>query len=487
MTLASVLAKNTTYLTVSSIAQKVLAFWWFTHVAMQLGEDTLGKYTFAVTYTSIFVILMNFGLIPVLTRDGAKKPEQLQQQFSLIMTIKIILTVLSILILIGVFHGLNYFKPMPGYTILLVYLAIGIIVFDTFRSIVFAVLRAQQLMHYEAVGQFCYQVVVVAAGITLFSLGYSAGGLIIAINLASILYLVYSIIILLKKTTVRFGWTWHWPSIRQLLIVAAPFALADIFFKLNGSIDTVMLEYLAGDRYVAWYNIALKLTITLTVIPGAFATAFFPAMSQALTRSQEALRDIFEQSTISLILISVPIAVGTAVLAPSIINLVFAGFPAAIPALQWFMAGLVFMFINYPIGNTLNAANRQLLNTINMGIALAVNVILNVMLVPQYTYLGATFAAVTSTIVLVGLGLPHVYQITNFRSSLILKKFALAIMSAGIMGAGLGWFQFAVPMTKLLLFVTILSGGMLYSVVLLLTRALSITELRQLWSALRRS
>lgn len=487
MTLSSVLAKNTTYLTVSSIAQKALAFWWFTYVAMQLGEETLGKYTFAVTYTSIFVILMNFGLIPVLTREGAKQPDQLQRQFSLAITLKIILTVISLALLISVFYGLNYFQPRPEYTELLVYLAIGIIIFDTFRSIIFGVLRAQQLMHYEAIGQFFYQVAVVIGGIGLFSFGYSAGGLIIAINIASLLYLAYSIFILLKKTTIRFQWLWHWSAMRQLLLIAAPFALADVFFKLNGSVDTVMLEYLAGDRYVAWYNIALKLTITLTVIPGAFATAFFPAMSQALIKSREALRDIFEQSTIALLFISVPIAIGTAVLAPTIINQVFPGFPAAIPSLQWFMASVVFLFVNYPIGNALNAANRQLLNTVNMGIALAVNVILNVMLMPQYTYLGATIAAVASIIILVGLGLPHVYQMTGFRSWLLLKKFGLAVLSAGIMGAALWWLQTTVAMTKLHLVGAILGASLVYSSTLLVTRALSITELKQLWSALRRS
>ncbi|EKD78508.1 MAG: lipopolysaccharide O-side chain biosynthesis protein (O-antigen transporter) [uncultured bacterium] len=487
MTLSSVLAKNTTYLTISSIAQKALAFWWFTYVAAQLGEDTLGKYTFAVTYTSIFVILMNFGLIPVLTREGAKDPTKLQEYFTSVLSIKIILTVISTVVLLGVFHGLNYFKPMPDYTVLLVYLAIGIIVFDTFRSIIFAVLRAQQMMQYEAIGQFFYQVIVVVAGLIFFRLGFKAGGLIVAINLASVLYLVYSLVILFKKTTIRLAWQWRWPTLRRLLLVAAPFALADIFFKLNGSIDTVMLEYLAGDRYVAWYTIALKLTVTLTVIPGAFATAFFPAMSQALTQSREALRDIFEQSTILLIVISAPIAVGTTILAPSIIHLGFAGFPAAIPALQWFMAGLIFLFVNYPIGNVLNAANRQLLNTVNMGIALVVNIILNVLLVPQYTYLGAPAAAVGSTIALVGLGLPHVYQMTSFRFGLLLKKLLLAMCSAGVMGGAVWLVQSFLTMTGWLFVLTMLGAMVVYGATLIVTRTITAPEIRHVWTAIRRS
>lgn len=488
MTLQSVLAKNTTYLTLSSLAQKALAFWWFTYVAAQLQADLLGKYTFAVTYTSIFVILMNFGLIPVLTREGAKHPEDLQRQFKHAISLKVILTIISVVVLLVVFYVLNSFNPMPEYTIMLVYLAIGIIVFDTFRAIIFGVLRAQQKMHYEAIGQFFYQVVVVLAGVSLFALGYKAGGLIIAINCASVLYLLYSIYILYRKTDIRFGWSWDWSVLWKLFLTAAPFALADIFFKLNGSIDTVMLAYLAGDRYVAWYNIALKLTVTLTVIPGAFATAFFPAMSQALAQSKEAFRDIFERSSILLLFMSIPIAVGTTVLAPTIIGVAFEDFPATIPALQWFMMSIVFLFANYPIGNALNAANKQLLNTVNMGIALTVNVVLNVLLIPNYTYIGAAVAATVSAVVLVLLGLPHVHQLTGFRLGLLFKKAALLTIAAGMMGVVVWYLQSRLPVNITSFGILAVVGGVVYFVATLLVRAVRINDLRSIWrQVLKRS
>lgn len=488
MALQSVLAKNTTYLTLSSLAQKALAFWWFTYVADQLQEDMLGKYSFAVTYTSIFVILMNFGLIPVLTREGAKHPEDLQRQFKNVLSLKLVLTVVSIAVLLGVFYILNLSKPMPEYTVYLVYLAIGIIIFDTFRAIIFGVLRAQQKMHYEAIGQFFYQVIVVAVGATAFAYGYKAGGLIIAINCASVAYLLYGLYILYRKTDIRLGWYWHWPTMWRLFIVAAPFALADIFFKLNGSVDTVMLAYLAGDRYVAWYNIALKLTITLTVIPGAFATAFFPAMSQALAKSKEAFRDIYEQATILLLFVSIPIAVGTAVLAPSIIGIAFEDFPATIPALQWFMMSIVFLFVNYPIGNALNAANKQLLNTINMGVALAVNVILNILLIPNYTYIGAAVAATMSAMVLVLLGLPHVYQLTGFRAWLLFKKAILLTSSALVMGVVVWYLQQVFPATTMMFLVMLSIAVVVYCAATLIVRAVRISDLKTIWKqVLRRS
>jgi O-antigen/teichoic acid export membrane protein len=119
--------------------------------------------------------------------------------------------------------------------------------------------------------------------------------LIWAIIIASIFYLIYALVVMMKRAQVKLGWFWQWSAVKKMLLIAAPFALADIFFKLNGSIDTVMLQYLAGERYVSWFGIAQKLAVTLTVIPGAFATAFFPTMSRAFIESRDELRSTFEQ------------------------------------------------------------------------------------------------------------------------------------------------------------------------------------------------
>jgi len=479
MSLPSTIAKNTTYLSLSSIFQKLLAFWWFSYIAAQLGENWMGRYIFALGFTGIFVIFMNFGLIPVLTREGAKRPDQLPALLNTIISLKVFLTALSLITMFSVFYILNLFKELPTATIQLVYMASIIIVIDTFRSIVLAVLRAHQAMQYEAIGQFLYQLVVVGCGAVMLWLGYGAMGLIIAISIASCFYLLYSVIIVLRRYNIAWQWQWDTTIIKRLIRLAIPFALADIFFKLNGSVDTVMLEYLAGDRFVTWYNIALKLTVTLTVIPGAFATAFFPAMSRAVQHSTVELQAIFERAMEYLLIISLPIACGTAVLAPTIIAVGFPAFPAATIALQIFMAGLVFIFINYPIGNLLNAANRQGTNTLNMGIALLVNIVLNSILISQYTYVGAAIAAVVSSVVLVVLGLPHVYQIVQFNIQALLWRFVKTLVASVVMAGSVLWLQ---PYLSLLGLVGI--GIVIYGLVLYLLRGISWSECQQLYRSL---
>lgn len=481
----ALVAKNTTYLTVSSLLQKILAFWWFAYAADQLGDFVFGSYLFALTYTSIFVIIMNFGLIPVLTREGAKFKDKLQDQFNLIFSIKVVLTIVSLVVLFGVYAILQQIRELPPYTTFLVGLASAIIVFDTFRSIFLAVLRARQAMQYEAVGQFIYQVFVVGFGLTFFALGLKAGGLILAIIIASIFYLLFAFYVMVRKANVHLGWFWEWTAVKKLLLIAAPFALADIFFKLNGSIDTVMLQYLAGERYVSWYGIALKLTVTLTVIPGAFATAFFPTMSRAFVESKDDLRKSFEQFFIYILMLSAPIAVGAALTAPRIIGIMFPAFPASTIALQIFMIGLVFLFANYPVGNLLNATNHQLRNTINMAIALVVNIVLNIFFIPAYTYIGATIAAVITAVVLLALGFPPVYKEIQFNVKALIQRSLVILLCAGVMGGVIWLVEQVAPETMLGFGFIGVSAVVSYVATLLLTRALRWQDVRLVMRAVR--
>jgi putative peptidoglycan lipid II flippase len=334
-------------------------------------------------------------------------------------------------------------------------------------------------MHYEAIGQFIYQIIVVIGGVIAIALGGQVASLIIAITIASAWYLLYAIVLVIRKANLRPRFTWKKHYLPTMLKVAAPFALADAFFKLNGSVDSVMLKYLANPGDVSWHAIALKLTVTLTVIPGAFATAFFPAMSRAFAESHEKLKDIFQQMMRYILMLSIPLSFGTFILAHDIIHLFFEDFPAAAPALQIFAVSIVLLFINYPIGNTLNAANKQGINTLNMGIALAVNVALNFWLIPQSGYIGAAVAAVISTVVLVVLGFIHSYRIIRFDiKTLFIAAFKITIATMA-MSVILVVLDSVVPF-----FILVLLGGLTYCVGLLLVKGITLSELRELYHSL---
>lgn len=431
----SQIAKNATYLTVASILQKIISFGYYIYIARILGDINLGKYAFALSFSSIFVIFMDFGLSPVLTREGAKENKDIQKYLSYILALKIILITGSIIAMIIIINVMGNLENFSAYDINLVYLAGIIIVLDTLTFSFYSVYRAWQKMKYEAIGVLIYQIIIACVGVYLLSRGSEAMGALVAIMAGSIFNFSYSLYLVFVKGKLKFKLTFDRKKFFTLLKIAAPFALAGIFFKLNGSVDTVMLKSLSGDRFVGWYNVAFKMTMALTVLPGAFATSFFPAMSYYFKHDTSKLKSVFEKSMVYLFILSLPIGIGTILIANDLIITIYTdAFEASVIALQIFMAGLFFIFINYPIGNFLNAVNRQTINTMNMGIALLINIVLNMILIPKYTYIGAAFSAVISSVVLVFLGFPWVYKIIKFDIKYLLIKLLKVLFSCLILG-----------------------------------------------------
>lgn len=137
-----------------------------------------------------------------------------------------------------------------------------------------------------------------------------------------------------------------------------------------------------------------------------------------------------------LMIIAVPISVGSILLAEPLIAKVYGPvFGASVPALQILMAGLPFIFLNFPIGYLLNATNRQTKNTINIGITLVVSIILNLILIQQYNFIGASVTNLVSTVLLFSLGLWQVGRVIQYQKWILLKVLLKAVVAAVGMAA----------------------------------------------------
>lgn len=450
---AKSLAQNTFFLTASSALQKVIAFVYYSFLAKGIGPTQTGKYNFALIFTGVFVLLMDFGLGPVLTREGARHEENIQQTFQRVLGLKIILIGISWLLLFLVTSlGLTQFKNIDNVDLLLIGLAAMVIVLDTLTFTFFSTFRAFRNLSVESVSILVYQLIIFVGGYIVVSQHWPTPFLVGALMVGSFSNMLFAGILLKCKTRLSFKPIFEWSSFRHLLKLAFPFALAGVFFKLSGSIDGILLKVLSEDRFVGWYSLAYKLSFALTVLPGSFASSFFPVAAAAFESHREQLGHLFEKATLYIMALSIPIAVGIFYLADDIILSVYGpAWEASIDPLRILGASLIFTFWNYPVGNLLNAVNKQALNTTNMGIALLVNITLNVLLIPRFTFIGAALAAGVSSVVLVGLGLPHVKRLTSFSWVPIGKNLFGVVAAASSMGGILILLESLVPWYLLVL------------------------------------
>lgn len=467
------IAQNTTYLTIASIIQKIISFAYFAFLARSIGEVSLGKYTFALLFTSIFSIFMDFGLGPLFTREIAKNSEHVREYFRKLIGTKLTLMSLSLVVLF-ITIGLMYLftDRVDSTDVLLVSIAAIIVLVDTTTFTFFTVLRAQKQMIWEAIGIVLYQSIIVAVGYTVLQNGLSLPFVLGALLIASSIQCVYMGTVVRRRTGVSFVPLWNRKEMITLIRLAAPFAVAGIIFRINGSTDVILLKLLAGDSYAGWYALAFKLTFALTVLPGAFATSYFPAMSQFVKEKSAQLAETFEVAWTYMVVLAFPICAGVLVLGDDIVLRVWGeAWEASIEPLWILMAALPFIFLNYPIGNLLNAADKQTLNMVNMGIALAVNIVLNVVLIPYYTFNGAAIAVVASSSILVALGLPWVYRIAQFQWTVIWNKTWRCSVATALMAFILYFVQESFP-----LLVSIGVGGGVFLLALISSGALTSSE-----------
>jgi O-antigen/teichoic acid export membrane protein len=460
MTKVNNIARNTSYLTLALILQKIISFTYFTLLARYVGPANLGKYYFALSFTTIFAIVIDLGFANVITREVAKDQSRSQSWLSNILTLKIPLAILSLAAVFILINVLNY-DPL---TRNLVYICSICMVLDSFTTTFFAVVRGFHNLKYESISSVIYQLIVLGFGYSALLLG---GGLIpamLALALASIYNFSYALIIVKNKLKIAIKLAYDKILIKEILIISWPFAAYGIFQRLYTYFDSVLLSILAGDEQVGLYQIAFKIIFALQFLPSAFTASLYPAMSSYWHNNREQLLISFERALNYLIIISLPIIVGAIVLADKIVLLFKAGYGEALLPLQISIISLFFIFINFPIGSLLNACDKQRKNTLNMGIVMAASIILNLLLIPHFKAIGASITVLATNILMFVLGIFWVKKIIPYRSGKNLKIFAKVLLSSVVMGIIIFYGK-----TYLNVFIaTIIGGGIYFALLLVL-------------------
>ena len=141
------------------------------------------------------------------------------------------------------------------------------------------------------------------------------------------------------------------------------------------------------------------MVIILSFIPVTFLGSIYPIMSKLYVSSDRYLGFMYERSFKYLMTLAIPIGVGTTVLGEDLVSLVYgpAFAPSAI-ALQILIWSEVLIFINSAFGYLFNSINRQMIVAKQTMLAAAFNILLNLFLIPQFSYIGASSATVATQI-----------------------------------------------------------------------------------------
>ncbi|MDS0278508.1 polysaccharide biosynthesis C-terminal domain-containing protein [Halomicroarcula sp. S1AR25-4] len=258
---------------------------------------------------------------------------------------------------------------------------------------------------------------------------------------------------------------------RSLVRYARYNVVSDIGGYAYNWIDVLVLGLFVAPASVTAYEIAWRVSMTVMTFSAALSDTIFPQISAwDADGSKRRIEQLLPHMLALSIFVAVPSFFGALLYADAILAFVFAPeYTIAAVALVVLMGEKVFQSVHAVLGRTLQAIDRPDLAAMATVLAIAVNVVFNVVLIQAYGIVGAAAATALSFLLNT---VAHGYFVAQFLSIEIpARQIAHSVLSAVAMTAGLLLVRqtFGVT-TPLALVGNIFLGGFLYVVAMLLSR-----------------
>lgn len=394
MSLAQRVAKNTLSLILASVISMVLGLLYGIYVARYLGPERYGTISFAIAFIGLFSILTDMGLQQLALREVARDKGLVGSYLANIVVIKLFLSVITCGLIALVINLLKYPEP----TVEIVYVMALSTVITAFSSMFSSMFQAFQRMEYSSLASVINSASMLAGGLFAVYHGFSVMGFAQVYVLSSALGLIYVSVVALRlgivpdlRSGLDFGF------MKSLIRRALPFGIGGFFLVYYVWIARVMLSVMVDNEVVGYYSAAYTLMNSLSFIPSAFVASLFPIMAIFFKGSDRSLDRVYRIGVKYMYMLALPIAVGVTLLSRDIINQIYGpGFQPSSQALAILIWAEFFVFIDILLGQMLFSINRERITMINAGIGAAINIGLNLVLIPRMGMVGAALATLST-------------------------------------------------------------------------------------------
>lgn len=390
------IATNVSLLSLAQIISYIFSFFFYSLTARYLGAGNFGILSFALAFTGIFSIISDIGLQKIITRDVARNKDLTSIYLGNLASLKLILAPAALFLVIIFVNLLGY----PQDTKIIVYIIGLSATFNAISQFYYAFFQAYEKMIYESIGRILNSLMLLSGALVLLNYGFSVKAFAVLYLLVSFIIFIYCLI----TSLVNFGFfslRINRTFLRNVISESLPFALLGVFEMIYHWIDTVMLSLMQGDSPVGWYNAAYRIFMVTLFIPIAVNSSVYPVMSRFFVSSIDNLKLIQEKYFKFMSFIAVFIGIGTTLFAKEIILMVFGqSYSPSIIALQILIWSAVLIYINGAFVQLFQSSNRQKTVTKVAGIAAVFNIVLNLILIPKYSYIGASIATVISELII---------------------------------------------------------------------------------------
>jgi len=446
--LKSKFVRDTGIFGISSMISKILSYLIIVLVSRHLGAEGLGQYSFIFSFIAFFFLFSDMGLSRLLIKDVAKDSSKAQQYVNNIFGFKLV----SLSITLGIYLSVI---PFIGKETILSALVLGgiWITLENMNKLPRSLLRTKHESKSISFSLIIERSLALLGAMLLLPYTQSLFTFILILVIAKAIEVGYLFLQTFRYVQLRAAF--ERTILKKLLSQSYPFLLFALFTTIYVKMDTVMLSFIAGDLVTGWYNAPYKMINVLNIVPSALLAFGFPKLAHLYETNKKSFRNVLEAMIRVSFIIITPIIIGVFVVGDRVLDFVYDFSPLeSVIAFQILIFVEIFVFLTFIIGNAI-ASHDQKKFALFAGIGAGVNIILNFLLIPQFSLYGAAVATLLTYIIIFILMAHYLKrEMTNiaFVKWMISPLLATAVMAPVLIQIQEFHLLFVIPLTGVVYF-----------------------------------
>jgi len=372
-------------------------------LARGLGIEQRGIYTLAVLLPEILVTFLNLGVAPATVYFISRKKILPNKTISDNLTLALWISVGSILVgtIIILFARNFIFPDVPIFILMLSLIVIPLSLIIGYLNAIFQGL--QDFRSFNLISMTTQLVMLVLVVIFVWVIPMSTTGAMIAYLISNASGVLLLLVLLIRKIGSPGKWNLRLNilHIRQIMDYSIKSHISNAITYLNYRVDNLILNRIAGPSPVGLYSISVGLSERLWIPSTAIGSVIFSRIA-SLEDGDVRREEITPLTTRFVLWLSILLALVAAPILVLIIPILYSSeYIGSIQPLLLLIPGTIAFNVGRILSNDIAGRGKPEINMVISAIALIINIIANLLLIPHYSASGAALASTISYTVLV--------------------------------------------------------------------------------------